>query len=88
MPIIKSAKKRLRQSRVRAARNSSLRNHVRGVVKAFLRLIEKEPKEAADEFPRVQKVLATAAKNRIFSAKKSARKISQLNRALNATAGK
>jgi len=79
MPIIKSAKKALRQSIKRKERNLSKKKDVKTLEKKFLRAI-KEGKldEAKTIFPKMQKSLDKAAKTNVLHKNTAARIKSRL----------
>lgn len=75
MPIIKSAIKRVRQTKVRTARNASRKRTSKEIFKNFIALVsEKKLTEAAALFPRVQKAIDLLAKNNLWHKNKAARK--------------
>ncbi len=74
MPILKSAKKRLRQNLKRAALNRSKKRAVKEVYKKMMKLIiAKDWEEAEKLLPKYQKVVDKAAKRRVFHPNKAAR---------------
>ena len=81
MPIIKSAKKRMRQSNVARARNLIVKKQVRNESKKLLGMIdEKKPKKALNEqLSKVQSSLDTASKKRVIHPNKAARKKARYN---------
>ncbi|HBT81730.1 30S ribosomal protein S20 [Candidatus Giovannonibacteria bacterium RIFCSPHIGHO2_01_FULL_48_47] len=81
MPIIKSAKKALRQSIRRRERNLARKAALQKVLKTFSRLIKaKKLDEAKSYFPNVQKALDKAAKQNIIKKNTAARKKSRLSK--------
>ena len=83
MPIIKSAKKRVRVSAKAAVRNSKTKRSLKGAVKAFATALTggKSVKEAHSK---AQSELDKAAKKGVMHKNKAARKKSQLARAAKA----
>lgn len=78
MPILKSAKKQLRQNATRRLRNDRFRDLFREARVAFERLIAgNKPKEAAEVFPKLQKVIDTLAKKNLIHKNNAARKKSR-----------
>jgi small subunit ribosomal protein S20 len=88
MPVIKSAKKQLRQSRVKKARNYPLRNEVKSVIKKGLELI-KDGKlaEAAKFMPKAYQTIDMACKKNIIHRNNAAHKKSRLAKALSVAQG-
>jgi len=84
MPVIKSAKKQLKQSLKRKARNYPLRNATKTIIKKFL-LLTKEGKvdEATKLLPKAYKTIDMACKKHILHKNNAANKKSLLARALN-----
>ncbi|MEK7162372.1 MAG: 30S ribosomal protein S20 [Patescibacteria group bacterium] len=84
MPIIKSAKKALRQSLKRRERNLKKKAALQKALKNFSRLIKANPPAGGDEaknyFPQVQKALDKAAKQNIIKKNTAARKKSRLSK--------
>lgn len=81
MPIIKSAKKALRQSLKRRERNLKRKASLQKALKNFSRLIKaKKLDEAKNYFPQVQKALDKAAKQNIIKKNTAARKKSRLSK--------
>lgn len=80
MPIIKSAKKRARQTEVRTIRNVKTKRTLREAVKAFTQAVASGK---SDEISEAQKkavsAIDVAAKKNIIHKNKAARKKSQLN---------
>ena len=85
MPNIKSAKKRLRQSRKRREHNKDVKSSIRTVTKKLLQT------EAADEaeplFRRASALLDRAARRGIVSENAAARRKSRLSRYVNSLEG-
>lgn len=88
MPIIKSAKKRVKVANKAAVRNSKTKRSLKGAVKAFGRaLTATDKKEAVKALDKVQSELDKAAKKGILHKNKVARKKSQAAKAAKAAAG-
>jgi small subunit ribosomal protein S20 len=86
MPIIKSAKKRVRTSTKAAVRNSKTKRTLKGALKAFHAAITGGAKEARKLESKAHSELDKAAKKGIMHKNKVARKKSQLARAAKASA--
>jgi small subunit ribosomal protein S20 len=86
MPIIKSAKKRVKVANKAAVRNSKTKRSLKDAVKAFHRALtgKKVTKEVQSK---AQSAIDTAAKKGVMHKNKAARKKSQLARAAKAAAG-
>jgi small subunit ribosomal protein S20 len=87
MPIIKSAKKRVRTSAKAAVRNSKTKRGLKGALKAFHKAITGGAKEARKLESKAHSELDKAAKKGVMHKNKVARKKSQLARAAKAAAG-
>ncbi len=87
MPIIKSAKKRVRTSTKAAVRNSKTKRGLKGALKAFHAAITGGKKEARKLESSAHSALDKAAKKGVMHKNKVARKKAQLARAGKATAG-
>lgn len=87
MPIIKSAKKRVRTASKAAARNSKTKRGLKGALKAFHRAVTGGSKDAKKLQSKAQSALDKAAKKGVVHKNKAARKKSQLARAAKAAAG-
>jgi len=84
MPIIKSAKKRMRQNIKRRARNFPVRSKLKTLFKKELLLIkEGNVAEAEKTLPMVYSMIDTACKKQIIHPNNAARKKSRLALALN-----
>jgi small subunit ribosomal protein S20 len=83
MPIIKSAKKRVKQAEIRRQRNFPVRSSMKTHIKKVL-LLAKEGKkqEAEKELPVTYKIIDTAAKKNIIHKKNAANKKSRLARVI------
>lgn len=85
MPIIKAAKKSMRQDAKRKARRFPLRTLLKTVYKKALGLIKEGKVEETKKFmPYAYKVIDTAAKKNIIHPKNAANKKSRIARELNA----
>jgi len=81
MPIIKSAKKRVRTSAKAAVRNSKTKRSLKEALKAFHSAITGGAKEAKKLESKAQSAIDKAAKKGLMHKNKAARKKSQLARA-------
>lgn len=81
MPNIKSAKKRLRQSRKRREHNKDVKSSIRTVTKKLLQT--EKPDEAEDLFRRAASLLDRAARRGIVAENAAARRKSRLSRYVN-----
>ncbi len=80
MPILKSAKKQLRQNATRRLRNDHFRDLYREARVAFERLINgKQLDEAIEAFPKLQKIIDTLAKKNLIHKNNAARKKSRFS---------
>jgi small subunit ribosomal protein S20 len=78
MPILKSAKKQLRQNATHRLRNDRFRDLFREARVAFERLINAhQVKEATEAYPKLQKVIDTLAKKNLIHKNNAARKKSR-----------
>ena len=78
MPILKSAKKQLRQNATRRLRNDHFRDLFRESRVAFERLIAgNQAKEALEAFPKLQKIIDTLSKKNLIHKNNAARKKSR-----------
>ena len=85
MPITKSAKKRVRQEKIRKARNKviSLKSKIK--IKELLGyIVKKDKKKSQDLFRICQKQLTKLGNRGILKKKKVSRKISSLNKKIKA----
>lgn len=78
MPNIKSAKKRLKQSRVRRDRNKDVRSSIRTVTKNLLQTESRD--EAESLFRRASSMLDRAARKGVIPSNTAARRKSRLSR--------
>ena len=84
MPITKSAKKALRQSIKRKARNIAYKKKMRGLIKEVRVLVsEKKEKEAKKLLPQVYKILDKAAKVGIIKKNTASRKKARITKLIN-----
>jgi small subunit ribosomal protein S20 len=81
MPIIKSAKKRVRTSEKAAIRNSKTKRSLKAALKAFHSAVTGGQKEAKELHSKAQSTVDKAAKKGVMHKNKAARKKSQLARA-------
>ena len=85
MPITKSAKKRVRQSKIRQERNKVISLKFKTKIKELLRYIDKKDKKKSQDLFRIcQKQLAKLGNKGILNKKKVSRKISSLNKKIKA----
>lgn len=85
MPNLKSAKKRLRQNLKRRARNKAIKTRVKTELRKVRdALLHHEPEKAAAHMPQATKVLYQAAAKGVIHRNTAARKISRLQKRLNA----
>lgn len=88
MPIIKSAKKRVKVANKAAVRNSKTKRSLKGAIKAFGRaLTATDKKKAVKALDKVQSELDKAGKKGVMHKNKVARKKSQAARSAKAAAG-
>ncbi len=83
MPIIKSAKKRARQSLVRQARNYNVRTALRKAIREVMDACKDGDKSKAEKLlPAAYKLIDTAAKKRILASNTADRRKSLLARSI------
>ncbi|HEU4914747.1 MAG TPA: 30S ribosomal protein S20 [Candidatus Saccharimonadales bacterium] len=87
MPIIKSAKKRVKVANKAAVRNSKTKRTLKGALKAFHRAVTGGGKDVKETQSKAQSALDTAAKKGVIHKNKAARKKSQAAKAAKAAAG-
>lgn len=87
MPIIKSAKKRVRVAEKAAIRNSKTKRSLKVALKAFTKAIAGGKKDVAEVKSQAQSAIDTAAKKGVMHKNKAARKQRQLARAAKAAGG-
>jgi small subunit ribosomal protein S20 len=87
-PVTKSAKKALRQSLRRRARNLIYKRKIKELVKRLKKFVlENKTKEAKELLPQVYKILDKAAKVGVIKKNTAARKKSRLTRFVNKKIG-
>jgi small subunit ribosomal protein S20 len=85
MPIIKSAKKALRQSKKRAGRNTQKKKKIKGLIKEVKNLISQNKLEEAKKLlPQIYKALDKTAKTGVIKKNTASRKKSRITKAINA----
>lgn len=84
MPIIKSAKKRVRTASKATIRNAKTRRSLKGAVKNFYKHLDENKKKASTSLSSAQSELAKAGKKRVIHKNKVARKQKQLAQAAKA----
>ena len=83
-PIIKSAKKALRQSKKRKALNIKKKDRMKKLIKELRVFVdEKKIEEAKNFLPKVYKAIDKAAKSGVIKKNTAARKKSRLTRIVN-----
>jgi small subunit ribosomal protein S20 len=87
MPIIKSAKKRVRTAEKAAIRNSKTKRSLKTALKAFRAVVSGGDKNTAETHAKAQSALDTAAKKGLIHKNKAARQKAQLAKAAKAAAG-
>jgi len=87
MPIIKSAKKRVRVTRKATIRNSRTKRNLKTAVKALHTALKGSKKSATSELRKAQSAIDTAAKKNVLHKNKAARKKRQLAKAAKIAAG-
>ncbi len=87
MPIIKSAKKRVRVSNKAAVRNSKTKRSLKSALKAFQGALGSGAKDTKKLESKAVSAIDVAAKKGVMHKNKAARKKSQLARASKAAAG-
>lgn len=84
MPITKSAKKALRQSKKRRARNIQRKKAFKDIIKNIRKLaLENKKKEAEELLPKAYKAIDKAAKTGVIKKNTAARKKSRLTKLIN-----
>ncbi len=84
MPIIRSAKKALRQSKKRGAENKIIKKELKKTLKIVRQTAgAKEPEKAKSLIPAAYKKIDKAAKRGLIHRNTAARKKSRLSRAVN-----
>jgi ribosomal protein S20 len=87
MPIIKSAKKRVKVANKAAVRNSKTKRGLKDALKAFHRAVTGGKKEAKEAQSKAQSALDKAAKKNVMHKNKVARKQAQVAKAAKVAAG-
>jgi small subunit ribosomal protein S20 len=87
MPIIKSAKKRVKVANKAAVRNSKTKRSLKGALKAFHKAVTGGGKTAKTAQSKAESAIDTAAKKGVMHKNKAARKKSQLAKAAKTAAG-
>lgn len=87
MPIIKSAKKRVKVANKAAVRNSKTKRGLKGALKAFHKAVTGGGKAAKAAQSKAESAIDTAAKKGVMHKNKAARKKSQLAKTAKAAAG-
>ncbi|MFH1769415.1 MAG: 30S ribosomal protein S20 [Parcubacteria group bacterium] len=89
MPIIKSAKKALRQSKKRRIKNIQRKKKIRNYVKEFKNAIEAQDFDKAKELlPKVYKALDKASKKNVIKKNTASRTKSRLTKRLSKASSK
>lgn len=88
MPIIKSARKRAKQTKVRTARNLTTKRSMRSEIKAVESAVKAgDGKAAAEALVSAQSAIDTAVKKNIIHKNRAARKKSQLSTMVKSVSG-
>ncbi len=85
MPNLKSAKKELRKSKGRTARNAATRQEIKKMVKGGSRAVSTKNPQAHDLVKQTAKTLDKAAKKGVIKKNTASRKKSRLQKKLNTT---
>jgi small subunit ribosomal protein S20 len=88
MPIIKSAKKRVRVTQKAATRNSKTKRSLKSAVKAFHASLTGGATKSGEKLSKAQSEIDKAAKKNVIHKNKAARKKSQLAKAAKAAGTK
>ena len=84
MPIIKQAKKRVKQTKVRTARNKHYDHHMKSMIKLMLGYIQKKDFDKANKIlPKVISSIDTCSKKNIIHKNNAAHKKARIQKALN-----
>ncbi|HKL76548.1 MAG TPA: 30S ribosomal protein S20 [Halanaerobiales bacterium] len=84
MPIIESAKKRVRSSKKKEKVNRKWKDRVKDAIKDYKELIEEnKAEEAKEQLKETKSVIDKAVKNNILHENNAARKKSRLSKMLN-----
>ena len=85
MPILKQAKKALRQSQKRGARNKIVKDEISSHKRFFRKAVEaKDITKAEELYHKIGKMIDKAAKNNVFHKNNAARVKSRMMQKLNA----
>ena len=87
MPIIKSARKRVRVARKATIRNVKTKRNLKDAVKALHGAIKSGDKKVGDKLKKAQSEIDKAAKKNVIHKNKAARKKRQLSKATKAAGG-
>lgn len=88
MANIKSAKKRIRVTETKTARNKRVKNRIKGLIKDFNTLIsENNISEAEQKLKLIEKKVAQGGAKKVYHKNTAARKISVLTKRLNRAKG-
>lgn len=82
MPNTKAAKKDLKQTAVRTARNLAAKKALKETIKSYKKALESDSAKAQELLPTVFKTLDKAAKNNLIKATAASRIKSRLSRKL------
>ncbi len=83
MPIIKSAIKRVKQDKVKTARNKHYSSHMKSMIKLILEYVQKGEADKANKmFAKVISSIDTCAKKNIIHKNNASRKKSRIQKAL------
>ena len=89
MPILPQAKKALRQSEKRAARNKLIKDEISSHKRFFRKAIQaKDAAKAEELYHKIGKMIDKAAKNNIFHKNNAARVKSRMMKKLNGISGR
>lgn len=89
MPIIKSAKKRMKQTAVRRSRNQNTKRSLRAEIKLLTAAIDaKDGKKAAQQLKKVQSNLDKSVKKNLLKKNTAARKLARLSEQVKALGAK
>jgi small subunit ribosomal protein S20 len=85
MPVTKQAIKRMKQTKVRAARNRHYSSEMKSMVKLLLGYVKTNEIEKAEKvLPKVVKAIDNAAKKNLIHGNNASRKKSRVQKAVNA----
>jgi small subunit ribosomal protein S20 len=80
MPITSSAKKAMRQAKIRTARRKPYKTLLKSAVKKVIEMAKTDKEAAKKELPMVYSVIDTAAKKHLLHKNNAARKKSRLSK--------